>query len=84
MPNAGRGNVRLSLLDGREGHTLFPGTHALEFPDKAAHIMAGTGEVVTYRELNDRSNQLAQLLWDRGLRPSDHFAIFMENNARYL
>ena len=46
--------------------------------------MAGTGETVTYRELDERSNQLAQLLWARGLRPGDHIAIFMENHPRYL
>lgn len=46
--------------------------------------MASTGEVVTYRELDERSNRLAQLLWARGLRPGDHIAIFMENHPRYL
>jgi acyl-CoA synthetase (AMP-forming)/AMP-acid ligase II len=46
--------------------------------------MAGSGEVVTFAQLNDRSNQLAQLLYGRGLRPGDGMSIFMENNARYL
>src|SRR5437763_2627522 len=45
--------------------------------------MASTGEALTYRQLNDRSNQLAQLLHAAGLRPRDHFAIFMENTAQY-
>ena len=36
-------------------------------PDKPAYIMAGSGEVVTYRELNDRSNQGAQLFRSLGL-----------------
>ena len=40
--------------------------------------------VVTYRELDDRSNQLAQLLHDRGLGFGDHIAIFMDNDPRYL
>src|SRR3954453_21120777 len=40
--------------------------------------MASSGESLTYRQLNDRSNQLAQLLAAAGLRPGDHFAIFME------
>src|ERR1044071_3137443 len=46
--------------------------------------MAAGGEVVTYRELNDRSNQFAQLLYDAGLRFGDHIAVFMENRAEFF
>jgi acyl-CoA synthetase (AMP-forming)/AMP-acid ligase II len=46
--------------------------------------MGGTGEVVTYRELDERSNRLAQLFRARGLAPGDSMAIFMENQVRYL
>jgi acyl-CoA synthetase (AMP-forming)/AMP-acid ligase II len=46
--------------------------------------MAGTGETVTYAELDRRSNQVANLLRQRGLRRGDSIAIFMENNARFL
>jgi long-chain acyl-CoA synthetase len=46
--------------------------------------MAQTGEVVTYGELEARSNRLAHLLRARGLQRLDHYAIFMENNARYV
>ena len=63
---------------------MWPGPHAAAHPDTAALIMAGSGAVVTYRELDDRSNQLAQLLHDRGLGFRDHIAIFMDNNERYL
>ncbi len=63
---------------------MYPGAHAATHPDKPAIVMAGSGETVTYRQLDDRSNQLAQLLYDRGLRPGDSIAILMENNARYL
>ncbi len=63
---------------------MYPGKWAQEFPDKAAVIHAVTGASTTYKELNDRSNQLAQLMWDKGLRPGDHVAIFMENNLRYF
>ena len=44
----------------------------------------GTGETVTYRELDARSNRLAHLLRKRGLKRLDHYSIFMENNSRYL
>ena len=63
---------------------MYPGAHAVTHPDKPAVVMAATGETVTYRELDERSNRLAQLLRDRGLRPGDSIAIFMDNNARYL
>ena len=63
---------------------MHPGRHAETFPDKAAHIMAGTGETVTYRELDERSNRLAQLMWEVGLRRGDHVALFMENHPRYF
>ncbi|MEM9620581.1 MAG: AMP-binding protein [Pseudomonadota bacterium] len=63
---------------------MYPGKWSQEFPDKAAVIHAVTGDQVSYRELDDRSNQLAQLMWDKGLRPGDHMAIFMENHLRYF
>jgi long-chain acyl-CoA synthetase len=46
--------------------------------------MAGSGEVVTYRDLDERSNRLSQLFAAAGLGFGDHIAICMENNARYL
>ena len=46
--------------------------------------MTDTGEVVTFAELESRSNQGAQLFRSLGLRIGDCIAIYMENNARYL
>ena len=63
---------------------MHPVIHAAEAPDKPAIIMARTGETITYRELEDRSNQGAQLFRRLGLKTGDGIAIFMENNARYL
>jgi long-chain acyl-CoA synthetase len=63
---------------------VYPRVHAATSPDKAALIMATSGEVVTYRELDDRSCRLARLLWGAGLRAGDHVAIFMENHPRYF
>ena len=62
---------------------MYPGQHARTTPDKPAQIMAGTGEVTTYRELDEAANRLAQLLYERGLREGDHISIFAENNRRY-
>ena len=63
---------------------MYPGLHAQNTPDKAAAIHARTGEVLTYAELDARSNRLAQLLWSDGLRPGDHIAVFLENHLRYF
>ncbi len=63
---------------------MYPGTHAIESRDKPAFIMAASGAAVTYGELEARSNRLAHLLRAHGLKRLDHYAIFMENNSRYL
>jgi acyl-CoA synthetase (AMP-forming)/AMP-acid ligase II len=63
---------------------MYVGTHARERPDAPAQIMASTGAVTTYRELDDGSNRLAQLLHAQGLRVGDHYAVFMENHPRFL
>ncbi len=38
--------------------------------------------MVTFRELEDRSNRLANFLHHQGLRPGDHIAVVLENNER--
>jgi acyl-CoA synthetase (AMP-forming)/AMP-acid ligase II len=53
-------------------------------PDKTAIVMAGSGNRVTYGELNARPIQLARLLAARGLRRGDTVALLAENEARYL
>ena len=63
---------------------MYTGKHARLRPLQPAFIMAGTGETVTYRELDARCNRLAHLLRQRGLKRLDHYSIFMENNSRYL
>ncbi len=63
---------------------MHPFRHAQSMPDKAAYIMAGSGEVVTYAQLDRRSNRWAQLFRARGLTFRDHVALVMENNARYF
>ncbi len=63
---------------------MYPGSYVDTTPDKPAVIMAGSGEQLTYAELEDRSRRLAQLLYAAGLRPGDHVSIFMENNIHYF
>src|SRR5712664_2623828 len=66
------------------GDIMYTGKHAHLRPLQPAFIMANSGEAVTYAELEARSNRLAHLLRNRGLKRLDHYAIFMENNSRYL
>ena len=63
---------------------MYAAQYATAHPDRAAFIMAATGETVSYAELEARSNRLAHLLRAHGLRRLDHYSIFMENNNRYL
>jgi long-chain acyl-CoA synthetase len=63
---------------------MYTGKHAQLRPLQPAFIMASTGETVTYRELEARANRLAHLFRKHGLKRLDHYAIFMENNSRYL
>ena len=63
---------------------MYPGEYAQTQPDKIAILMAESGEALTYKELDDNSNQLAQLWWDQGLRCGDHVALFMENRAAFF
>ena len=63
---------------------MYTGKHVDLRPLQPAFIMAATGEAVTYRELEARCNRLAHLFRKRGLKRLDHYAIFMENNSRYL
>ncbi len=61
-----------------------PSVHAQTNPDKPAYIMAGSGERVTYGQLEARSNQGAHLFRSLGLKAGDHIALFLDNNARFF
>jgi len=63
---------------------MYAGRFAVERANVPAFIMAGSGEAVTYAEFDARTNRLAHLLRAQGLRRLDHYAVFMENNSRYL
>ena len=52
---------------------------AAETPDRPAYIMANTGQTVSYRELDERSNQIAHLFRLSGLKRGDHIAMMMKN-----
>ena len=63
---------------------MFPGSHIATQPDKPALIMAGSGEVQTFAELDAAANRLSHVLRDAGIQAGDHVAICMENNPHFL
>jgi long-chain acyl-CoA synthetase len=63
---------------------MHPRLHARTQPDKAAIVMAETGETVSYGELEARANQGAHLFRSLGLVRGDVIALFLENHPRYL
>lgn len=52
--------------------------------DKIALVVPGVGGPLTYGQLDERSRQLARLLFDRGIRSGDHVAILLENRPELL
>ena len=62
---------------------MHPHVHAKASPDKAAIIVAETGEVRTYRQLDEASNQVAHFLRAHGLGHEDVVAIMLENTPDY-
>ncbi len=63
---------------------MYLGLQAVARPDQPAVIMARSGETITYRELEARSNRLAHLLRARGLNRLDQYAVLMENHPRFF
>ncbi|MEU6781729.1 AMP-binding protein [Nonomuraea angiospora] len=63
---------------------MYPGAIAAVTPDKPAVIMAGSGRIITYRELDEESNRLAHLLRAAGLCPGDHIAFMLANHPLFL
>ena len=63
---------------------MYPDKYAAKNPERAAFIMASSGQSVSYAEFEMRANRMAHLLCAEGLGQRDHFSIMMENNDRYL
>jgi long-chain acyl-CoA synthetase len=63
---------------------MHPYLHAQSTPEKPACIFPASGEVLTYRRLDERSNRGAHFFRSLGLKRGDVIAVCMENNPRYL
>lgn len=60
-----------------------PSVYAETYPHKPAFIMGATGEIVTYSQLDERSNRAAQLFRSLGLKAGDHIGMMLENNRQF-
>ena len=63
---------------------MYPRPWAEQTPDQLAVVDTATSETLTYKQLDDLSNQFAQLMYSRGLRRGDHVSIFMDNQVTYF
>ncbi len=63
---------------------MHPRIHADTHPDKPALIMAKSGEILTYGELEARANRGAQALRALGLQNGDAMAIACDNRAEFF
>ncbi|MBI3701067.1 MAG: acyl-CoA synthetase [Afipia sp.] len=61
-----------------------PSIHAQSTPDKIAYRMAKSGETISYRQLDERSNRGAHLFRALGLKRGDHIAFLMENTLAFM
>jgi len=64
--------------------SVHPSVQAERRPGHPAFIMGSTGLIVTYRDLDDRSNQAAWLLRSWGVDIGDGVAVLADNHPRYL
>ncbi|GAA0477919.1 acyl-CoA synthetase [Parasphingorhabdus litoris] len=63
---------------------MHPYLHAQENPDKPAVIMASTGAVETYAELDKASNRLAHLFRKEDLQIGDTVAVLLDNHPKFF
>jgi acyl-CoA synthetase (AMP-forming)/AMP-acid ligase II len=61
-----------------------PSVHARTTPNKIAYQMARSGKAISYRELDERSNQAAHLFRALGVNAGGHIAILMENRLEFM
>lgn len=62
---------------------MHPYVHARADPDKPAVIVAETGEIHTYKQLDEASNRAAQFFRSRGLKAEDVVAFMVENTPAF-
>ncbi|KAL0965844.1 hypothetical protein UPYG_G00286490 [Umbra pygmaea] len=76
-------NVKRHLRERNTIPKIFAET-VRRYGDKTALIFEGTGEKWSFRELDEYSNRVANLLLQRGFVEGDVVALFMENRSQYV
>uniref|UniRef100_A0A8C4YXP9 long-chain-fatty-acid--CoA ligase n=1 Tax=Gadus morhua TaxID=8049 RepID=A0A8C4YXP9_GADMO len=76
-------NVRRHLKEKNTIPKIFAET-VQRFGDKTALIFEGSGEKWSFRQLDEYSNRVANLLLQRGFKDGDVVALFMENRPQYV
>uniref|UniRef100_A0A674NNB2 long-chain-fatty-acid--CoA ligase n=1 Tax=Takifugu rubripes TaxID=31033 RepID=A0A674NNB2_TAKRU len=76
-------NVRRHLREKNTIPKIFAET-VRRHGDKTALVFEGTGERWTFRQLDEYSNRVANLLLERGFKDGDVVALFMENRSQYV
>src|ERR1700694_20983 len=61
-----------------------PSIHARTQPNKITYQMAGSRKAISYRELDELSNQGAHLFRALGLKAADHVAFLIENRLAFM
>src|SRR5687768_7121049 len=61
-----------------------PSAVAATAPDRPAVVIAGSGQVLSYEQLDARSNQVANLLRAHGVEVGAHVALLLENRREFL
>ena len=83
-PRSATASVAASPADEFERSRTHPSLHAKIQPDKIAYQMAGSGEAITYGQLEERSNRGAHLFRSLGLKAGDHIALLVENRLAFM
>ena len=63
---------------------LFPLSPAVPDPERIAFAMCDSGESVSFGQLDQRANQVAQVLRACGAGRGDHIALLLKNERRFL
>lgn len=63
---------------------MHPIQHAKARPDQPAVIMAGSGQTMSFAEMDAAANRFAHLLRARGFEPDDAFAVLLENRIEFF
>ncbi|HEY8544498.1 MAG TPA: acyl-CoA synthetase [Acidimicrobiales bacterium] len=66
-----------------ESGNWYPGGVAKTHPDKTAVVMAGSGDALTFTELDASANRLARTFRDLGLGPQAHVVACLENRIEF-